>query len=233
MRIYLIRHADPDYERDSITPEGEAEAEALADHLEDEGITHLYASPLGRAQATARIVAQRIGRKVRTEEWTAEWGHLRLATRHGERCMWDLDGEDLRTGQLAQDPLGWAAAEPLHNPDLQKTWDEMVRDSDVFIAKHGYERIDARYRIVKENSDKVAVVCHGGFGLSWLAHVLGVPLPIMWAGFWLAPSSVSVVLFDQRSDQFAVPRALCIGSTAHLYAAGQPVKPRGIKANFV
>ncbi len=54
----------------------------------------------------------------------------------------------------------------------------------------------------------------------------------MWAGFWHAPTAVTTILFDERSEKWAVPRALCVGDTSHLYAAGLPVRPRGIIANY-
>ena len=53
MRLLFIRHGDPDYEHDSLTPKGEREAELLADKMEGEQLTHIYISPLGRAQRTA------------------------------------------------------------------------------------------------------------------------------------------------------------------------------------
>ena len=34
MRLLFIRHGDPDYEHDSLTPKGEREAELLADKME-------------------------------------------------------------------------------------------------------------------------------------------------------------------------------------------------------
>ena len=62
-------------------------------------------------------------------------------------------------------------------------------------------------------------------------HLLEIPLPLMWAGFHLPPSSVTTVLFDERSEQWAVPRCTGVGDVSHLYAAGLPVQPAGIKAN--
>jgi probable phosphoglycerate mutase len=74
--------------------------------------------------------------------------------------------------------------------------------------------------------------CHGGFGLMWLAHLLEIPFPLVWAGFWLPPSSVTTVLFEERSSAWSVPRCIGLGDVAHLYAAGLPVSPAGIMANF-
>jgi hypothetical protein len=91
------------------------------------------------------------------------------------------------------------------------------------------------------------VFCHGGFGLTWLAHLLGMPVSQVWSSFYLAPSSVTTVLFDERSEGKAVPRAVSVGETGHLYAAGlqtqvskyekpnifsAEARPSGIKANF-
>ena len=51
MRIFIIRHGDPDYQTDSLTPRGRREAEALAAYIERLQLTHIYCSPLGRAPA--------------------------------------------------------------------------------------------------------------------------------------------------------------------------------------
>ncbi|NLB15990.1 MAG: histidine phosphatase family protein, partial [Clostridiales bacterium] len=50
MRILIIRHSDPDYKLDSLTPRGFKEAEALGNWLGQRRIDYIYASPLGRAQ---------------------------------------------------------------------------------------------------------------------------------------------------------------------------------------
>jgi len=60
VRLYIIRHGDPDYDTDkehggSLTGNGKAEASALAKWLASEGITHAYSSPLGRAKLTAEL----------------------------------------------------------------------------------------------------------------------------------------------------------------------------------
>ena len=48
MRILLIRHGDPDYRNDTLTPKGHAEAKAPADYLkEHEPPTKLFTSPSG------------------------------------------------------------------------------------------------------------------------------------------------------------------------------------------
>ena len=50
MRILLVRHAEPDYARDSLTPKGRREAELLSQRLCRLNVKAFYVSPLGRAQ---------------------------------------------------------------------------------------------------------------------------------------------------------------------------------------
>jgi probable phosphoglycerate mutase len=49
MRLYIIRHADPDYEKGTITPIGHKEAIALSYRLKSEKINKIFSSPLKRA----------------------------------------------------------------------------------------------------------------------------------------------------------------------------------------
>ncbi len=58
MLLYVIRHSDPDYEHDTLTPLGHRQAEAAAKRLAVNGLTHIYSSPAGRAIATAKPTSE-------------------------------------------------------------------------------------------------------------------------------------------------------------------------------
>jgi probable phosphoglycerate mutase len=64
LKLYIIRHADPDYVADGLTATGYQEAALLAERLAVEGLTHLYTSPLGRARLTAHDTAERLKKSV-------------------------------------------------------------------------------------------------------------------------------------------------------------------------
>lgn len=49
MRIVLVRHGDPNYEKDCLTELGHKQAAVAAQRLLKEGIDEIYSSPLGRA----------------------------------------------------------------------------------------------------------------------------------------------------------------------------------------
>lgn len=125
---------------------------------------------------------------------------------------------------------------------------ELRAASDAFLQRLGYVRgDDGVYKVEKANRDTVAVFCHGGFGLTWLAHLLGLPVAQVWSAFYMAPSSVTTVVFDERAPGRATARAISVGDVSHLAKAGletvvskyekanvfsTEARPSGIKANF-
>ena len=54
MKLLIIRHGDPDYKNDTLTPKGWIEADLLSKRLEKINISKIYCSPLGRAKDTAK-----------------------------------------------------------------------------------------------------------------------------------------------------------------------------------
>lgn len=77
MRILIIRHGDPDYSIDSLTEKGWREAGLLAQRMLKEHITAFYASPLGRAQDTAKPTLDLYEKETgsRPEIKTLDWLH--------------------------------------------------------------------------------------------------------------------------------------------------------------
>lgn len=233
MRLFIIRHADPDYPNKTITAAGHLEAQALARRFQRQRPDRIYCSPLGRALHTMQYTADALGLEPDIEEWTQEMAELQLEyTEGGAMVAWDLPGEVIREreGFAAHDR--WHARPPFADPIFRERWAILQRNSDAFIARHGYERDGGRYRVVRSNRETLAIFCHGGFGLTWLAHLLHLPVPLVWSGFWLPPSSVTTILFDERSSHWAVPRCIGLGDIGHLYEAGLAVQPAGIQANF-
>lgn len=232
MLLYIVRHADPDYSRDSITPAGHLEAQALAVRMEKLRPHRLYCSPLGRAIDTARYTAERLGMKLEIEPWTAEidewWIEQDVL---GRSTLWDLHGETIRRITPPMSTADWYLRSPFCDLNCRERFEQLVRASDEFLARHGYVREGPVYRVERPNRERIVVFCHGGFGLTWLAHLLEIPLPLMYAGFHLRPSSVTTILFDERHPDVATPRCIGLADVSHLYAAGLPVSTHGIKAN--
>jgi probable phosphoglycerate mutase len=231
MRLYIVRHADPDYEHNTITEIGRREAQALARRFASTGLDFVYSSPFARALETMQYTADALKLTPEVAEWTAELTEWKIAQEWGAIFAFDLAGETIRGCEPLPSHDTWHLTAPLDDPLFRAEFAALKQHSDTFLAQHGYRREGGRYRCLRPNRKRIAVFCHNGFGLTWLAHLLEIPVSLIWSGFWLAPSSVTTVLFDERSSEWAVPRCLGVGDVSHLYAEGLPVQPRGLLSN--
>ncbi|GAB4526309.1 MAG: hypothetical protein OHK0046_42940 [Anaerolineae bacterium] len=225
MKLYLIRHADPDYVNDSLTPAGHLEAQALARRLAAIPLTHLYTSPLGRARMTAQYTAELLKLEPTAQDWMREF----------DGWHFDLEHDGKKTPLAAWNlPAEWMFLNPdsitewWERPENQDRFSLLGAASDVFLASYGYVRKKNIYRVEENSSDHVAMFCHNGFGLTWLAHLLNLPVLSVWTSFWLAPSSVTTITMDRRSEAWAAPRVLSTGDTSHLYESRLPIQRRGL-----
>ncbi|MFZ6028457.1 MAG: histidine phosphatase family protein [Chloroflexota bacterium] len=230
MRLYIIRHGDPDYANDCLTETGQVEAAALGEYMATIGLDRLYCSPLGRARQTAAPIAAETGLEARVLEWTRELPYLPVV--EDRLSYWDIHGHLIRHPEYLTDPRQWNVIAPFAAVPLDKMFHSVVEKSDEFLASLGYERQNGVYAVHQSNTWKVAVVCHGAFGLLWLAHLLAIPLPLMWAGFYLHPTSITTVLFDERTPGVATPRCIGLGETPHLHQKRIPLSRMGIHGNY-
>ena len=241
MRLYIIRHADPDYPNNALSPAGHLEAAALARRLAAHGLDHIYTSPLPRAYLTAQYTADLLKLPVQTEAWLIEVAGMGWIPEPDDPDdsipAWDIPGVMLRRepGFHAWDT--WHTLPPLDSPHMRDIFEHYAASADAFLARHGCVRDGVRYRIAADNTLRIAAFCHNGTALLWLAHLLHIPPPLVWAGFWHPPSGVTTVLFERRSEggsepAYAAPRCLSVADTSHLYEARLPIQPRGIRGNY-
>lgn len=234
MRLYLLRHADPDYDNDCLTPAGRLQAAALAERLAGEGLTDLYCSPAGRARETMQATAERVGLVGSVEPWLEELMGVRADDPFLDRPphVFDVSGEWVRRNTPLPMLANWHTIAPFDDPMVRQRVERIQAGSDEFLARHGYVREGGLYRIERPNRRRLAVFAHNGSGLAWLAHLLALPVSLVWVGFYLHPASLTTVLLDERNPRYATPRCLGAGDTGHLHHAGLPPRPVGIKANY-
>ena len=84
MRILIIRHGDPDYEKDSLTEKGWREAALLAERISKMEVAAFYVSPLGRARDTAGLTLEKMNRKAVVCDWLQEFTPLISRPDRGE-----------------------------------------------------------------------------------------------------------------------------------------------------
>ncbi|GKX30225.1 hypothetical protein SH1V18_27050 [Vallitalea longa] len=233
MRLYIIRHAEPDYKNDTITDDGHKQAKALAKRLNKEGITRIYCSPLGRAIDTMKYTAKLMDIEPKILEWTREIPRMPINDKDIQDCpAWNLPGEVILKDTSYLTLTDWHKLPIIKGVNAREKFTEIQKESDMFFKKLGYERVGSKYRILEPNREKIAIFCHGGFGRTWLSHLLNIPLPIFWASFFIQTTSVTTILFEERSKEWAVPRCIGFGDTSHLYEAGIECTSTGLKANY-
>lgn len=222
MKILIVRHADPDYEIDGLTPIGRLEADALVPRLCPEGISAIYCSTLGRARLTAQPTAEALGIEVRHFEWLREFSYAEVKLPYVEKakCCWDLLPEFANEKRRLYDPEGWREEDFIKDSSVAECYDEVCRELDSLLAKHGYVREGYNYKAVKPNHDVIALFCHFGVGAVLLSHLLNCSPYSIWQHTVLLPSSVTSVYTEERRDGVALMRASAIGDLSHLYAAG-------------
>ena len=107
MILYYVRHGDPIYDPNQLTPLGHRQAEAAAKRLAAHGIDQIFTSPSNRARQTAQPLCELTKQEATVLEWADEDllyrdlsmmdtdGHRHWCFRHST-CRLDLSRGDVR-----------------------------------------------------------------------------------------------------------------------------------------
>ena len=92
-----------------------------------------------------------------------------------------------------------------------------------FLASLGYEHNDdGTYTSIRENSERVALFAHQGFGLAFLSCVLDIPYPQFCTHFDMGHTGMTVIYFPETQGN-VVPKVLQLSNDSHLYKDGLPL----------
>lgn len=231
MKLIFIRHADPDYSVDSLTPQGFIEAEALRERMEKiyaEGgeSVHSYVSPLGRAKKTAEIAMKNTGRTAEEKEWLREFNYsVKKPRDNGDfgDCVWDWYPGDLCKRPAFFDRNEWLNEAEMTKAGVPEAYRHVCDCLDSLLSEYGYRREDLYYRVTEANHDTLVFYCHFGLECVLLSHLINVSPMVLWHGFCSAPSGLTTVNTEEREKGIASMRAAAFGDISHLYAKG--IKP--------
>lgn len=234
MRLIFVRHAEPDYEHDSLTEKGWREAALLAERTVRWRVDEFYCSPLGGARDTASLTLEKCGRQAVTCDWLREFdAPVKDSVTGKERLPWDL-----MPGYWTKIP-GLQSVDTFADTSLMRTgrvrseYERVCRGIDGIIAAHGYVRDGKMYRTQAHNEDTVVLFCHMGVTFFMLSHLLGISPVNLIHGMFLPPSSVTIVTTEEVIPGEAGFRCQTVGDTSHLYCAGEPVSRMGYFAEIM
>ena len=141
MKLVIVRHADPDYSIDSLTPTGWKEAELLSNRLVRTPADAYYVSPLGRANDTASLTLKKLGRTAETCEWLREFSP-RIVKPGMDRStsIWDWLPEIWTKEPRYYDPEEWYHTDAMRSVNAEQEYKWVTKEFDRLLASHGYER---------------------------------------------------------------------------------------------
>ena len=223
MRLLIVRHGDPNYEIDSLTPTGWKEAELVSELLKDMNIDEFYVSPLGRAKDTASLTLKKMNRTAVTYDWLREFAPViyRPDQPDKKNICWDWLPTDWTTEPMYYNVETWADTPIMKEAHVKEEYEWVCSNLDKFLAEHGYVRENNYYRVEEGNNKTIVFFCHYGLECVLLSHLIHVSPMILWHGLCAAPTSVTSIYTEERRKGIASFRASAFGDTSHLYVAGE------------
>ena len=220
MKLMIIRHADPDYSIDSLTPTGWEEAELLSRRLCKLEVKDFYVSPLGRARDTASLTLQKMNREATVCPWLREFDcHINRPDTPTPKIPWDWLPKDWTVCEDYFDRHKWLTTEVMKEAQVPEEYQWVTTELDRLLASHGYMREQNYYRVEAANQDTIVFFCHFGLECVLLSHLLNISPMTLWHGLCAAPSSVTILHTEERRKGIAYFRMAAFGDTSHLYAA--------------
>lgn len=215
MRIIFIRHGEPDYEHDCLTATGKQQAASVAERLYKEGITAIYSSPNGRARETAEYTARQLGLPITLLDYMHEisWGGPGIPEDGHPWTLsdWMIDREDFDF--FTHD---WRSHPYFAENIALQYYDRIAEKIDTLLLSHGYRHEKGRFLCQTGKDETIALFSHGGSGACALSHLLTLPFPYVCTVLPYEFTSVSILEFPVRENQFVHPRIELYNDTAHI-----------------
>ena len=227
MRLILVRHGDPDYDKDCLTELGHRQADVVAQRLLEEGIEEIYSSPMGRARQTAQPFAEASGiGKINILDFMKEIRYGREDELYTSGNPWIVSSELMSMGIDLQNPA-WREFPNFVENTATTDIDSVMEGTDRWLASLGYEREGLYYRCKTEDDRKRTLVlfCHGGSSTAFLSRVFNIPFPhlCMVLGY-LQHTCITSLRFDRSPGSLAMPVLEVAAEARHLQTANAKVE---------
>ena len=236
MLLFYVRHGDPIYDPDSLTPLGERQAEAVGKLLRSLRIDEVYASTSERAKLTAKPLCEIAKKELTLLDFANEgyaWRDLTCFSKARNGNTWLFFAPEMKeifhTPEMIALGQKWyehpaLKTDELKNKDYGAGIARIQAGSDELLESLGYKRVaDGKYEVVSHSDKRVAFFAHQGFGLAFLSCVIGIPYPMFCSHFDICTSGVTVIEFNDEGG-YSYPRILTLSSSAHLYREGLPTR---------
>lgn len=233
MLLYYIRHGEPTYQPDELTPIGHRQAEAVGRRLARYGLDRIYCSSSVRAQQTARPAAELTRREIVTLDWCNEkyaWEEMAIddgsGTGHRKWCFAvPAVARLLSSPDVLSRGEAWYDAPGFPPNRFRDGIGRIARETDALLLSLGYrhDRENRLYVPVAPTNERVALFAHQGFGALFLSSVLDIPYPLWATRVDQNYTGFTAIEFAER-EGVVIPKLLQLSGDAHLYAANLPTE---------
>ncbi|MCR5502408.1 MAG: histidine phosphatase family protein [Lachnospiraceae bacterium] len=223
MRLILVRHGDPDYEKDCLTELGHRQAETVAKRLLSEGIAEIFASPLGRARETAQHFSETSGiEEIHILDFMREirFGKEDALYQSGNPWLYVLDlvheGADLQSPDWRNFP---GFVDNTATVDV----DRVQKETDKWLETLGYRREGLYYRCTNDHMKEKTIVLfsHGGSSTAFLSRVLNLPFPHLCVLLGrLNHTAITILRFGDTPGTLYLPIVEVASDSGHLSEVG-------------
>lgn len=217
MNLYLIRHAQPDYEHDTITDLGHKQAAALAEYYADLKIDELYHSSMGRAGITASYLAKKWDLTPQSVDWARELSWGKGNGDAGDRLSpWAIKDMVIETQKGYPEGEEWRNLSEFQNDHFVEDYDIHCKALDTFLSEHGYIRKGQLYQAENPNDKNIVIVCHGGVISALVSYLENVPVFQYMCHMGVDLTAVTKISFRGKKGECEPAQLIYVNSVAHL-----------------
>ena len=215
MKIVIIRHADPDYENNTLTERGFLEAKVLGKYYNSSMFDEVYSSPLPRALLTAEAVIKN-EKPINVVDWLIEFYHPVITEDGKKQTNWDFKPSYLSKHPeiLSKDYL--EAYLPFNDVHLKEEYKKVVNGLDDVLNRNGYKRNGMFYDVARANTKTIVFFCHFGMMSVLLSHLLNIPYTTLAQFSVCVPTGVTTLVSEEREKGIAQFRMMTFGDISHL-----------------
>ena len=220
LRIIFVRHGDPDYGKDILTPLGHAQAEAVGKRLAKEKVARIFASPRGRAVQTAEHIAEQL--RFAKEDITIlpfmteiSWGATEGEQLYMKGHPWYCVDRMIADGKSIID-TSWREDDFFKRNKVMSSVALIGRELDAFLETMGLQREGDYYRIGDLPNETILIACHGGSSSVALAHIFNMPFPFILNFIHPEMTATTVVFFEGEKGALIAPRVEIFNDSRHI-----------------
>ena len=214
MRIIFVRHGEPNYGKDCLTEIGHRQAKACAKRLAKEGISEIFASPMGRAAQTAGYTAEMLDLPVKTLDYMHEisWGGEGIPEEGHPWTLadWMIDQDDFDFYHC-----DWRESSYFKSNDVMTYVQKISKQFDLLLLQNGYRHEGTRFFCETDEKKNIAVFSHGGSGACVLSHLLALPFPYVCTVLPYGHTSITILNFPVRKGEYVHPRIELFNDMLH------------------